>query len=594
MPNGYIVDGVYDINVNPPVSVQGISTDVWGIVGTFQKGPVNVPTYIVGLDDLENEFGPADSTLTGYIGALSAATQGANQFQVVRVVGSGAVAASTTVNDSFGNPVFTSTYQSVGVGGNNASVQVSAATQPGAFKLVYTDGTNIESFDNVVTVLPATPTVAPTLTATGTTGTLPAGTYTVAWSGTNAFGETQISPTTTVTITAGQNIAVSAITLPATLTGVKYYMSVAVGSTSLAVTATGTGAATTLTALPPAGAEIPPVSNTAQTGFTLVTNISSQIVNNTQPATPNTNLPVSNFYALAGGNNGTVPPLSTYIGTQNPNTGMYALAGTSPAISQFFLAGQADADAGSVQTIGSFCSANSLMAAVCLPQGTTSANAIAATATLNTDRVALCWPWQQMFVSELNQTLIVPPTGYWVGRVSTLYPQESPGNKSLVYTSGTEFTVSSSDIAACLANRVVPVGVSIPRGGLGISSGATLSQTPSLNPVYRRRMNDFIVESINTALGAYVDEPITPTLLQDQQSTVSAFLNPLTTNNNESGKPMIASYSVQCNSKNNPVSITSTNTTIIDTLVQLFNMNRFILFRTQIAAGVITTTIKTA
>jgi phage tail sheath protein FI len=484
----YIVDGVYNIDEQPPIEVQGVGTGVWGIVGTFSKGPVNTPTYITSLNDLKNTFGGADPTLTGYIGALTAFGQGATQCQVVRIVGSGAAAASVTIMDGESTPaqVFTATYKTVGTGGNNASITISSGTKTGTFKITVSDGDLVEVFDNVVVEQPQTPI---------------------------------------------------------------------------------------------AGAQ-------------LLSSLTSQIVDFTQPTTPNTNMPANGTFPLTGGLNGSAPPLSAYIGTTNPNTGLQALAGATPKVNLVFLAGQACADTGTVQALNDFCEANVCMAAVCDAQGTTLAQAKSDTANLDTDRIVFCWPWQQMYVDDLNQTVVVPPTGYWVGKVATLYPHQSPGNKNLTYTNGPEFPVSASDIAAALdpAARIVPIGVPIPRGGIGIRSGATLSQTPSTNPVYRRRMDDFIVESINTALGQFVDEPITSQLMTDQQHTVSAFLDPLTGPNNEAGEPMIEAYSVQCDAKNNPDSITQNDMTVIDTKVKLFNINRFLLFRTQIGAGVITTT----
>lgn len=585
----YIVDGVYNIEEMPPIEVQGVPTGVWGIVGTFSKGPVNTPTYITSLNDLKNQFGGVDTSLTGYLGALSAFGQGATQAQVVRITGTGATAASVTVNDSSNSEVFKFTYNSVGAGGNSASVATSQGTKQGSFKVVVTDGDTVETTDNVVTVLPANPTTAPTLTATGTGGTLAAGSYTVGYTLTNSSGETQLSPTATVTITAGQNIQVSAITLPSTETGVNYYMSVSVGSSTLAYDAKSSGTQTTLTALPAVGAENPPASSSAQNGFTLVTNVPSQVGSYSQPGTPNTDLPVSGTYPLSGGANGSAPLVSDYIGTTSPNTGLQALSGTSPKVNLVFLAGQSDPTIPA--TLKTFCNANNCIGVACDPKGTVISTAKSDTANLDTDRVVFAWPWQQMFVSDLDQTVTVPPTGHWVGRVATLYPHQSPGNKSLQFTDGPEFAVSDSDVATAMdpTARIVPMGVPIPRGGIGIRSGDSLSQTATLRPVYRRRMTDFIVASINTALGQFVDEPITASLLFDQQHTVSNFLESLKGPNNEAGEPMIEDYTVQCDAKNNTSSVTQNDQTVIDTYVKLFNINKYLLFRTQIGASVITT-----
>jgi uncharacterized phage protein gp47/JayE len=118
--------------------------------------------------------------------------------------------------------------------------------------------------------LPATPSVgnpstAPTLTATSPSPAtaLAAGTYDVAYTWTNIWGETEASATASVALTAGQAIQVAALALPFGAAGVNYYLSTAAGSSTLGLDASGSGAETTLTALPASGAASPPSANTA-------------------------------------------------------------------------------------------------------------------------------------------------------------------------------------------------------------------------------------------------------------------------------------------------------------------------------------------
>ncbi len=120
------------------------------------------------------------------------------------------------------------------------------------------------SFTFAATV--AAPTVAPSLTATGSGTGLAAGTYTVGYTYTNAYGQTTLSPTATVTITAGQEVQVAAIALPDGVTGIDYYMSTAAGGTTLGYCTASNGAVTNLTAVGDATA--PPTTNTATLGAT--------------------------------------------------------------------------------------------------------------------------------------------------------------------------------------------------------------------------------------------------------------------------------------------------------------------------------------
>lgn len=117
---------------------------------------------------------------------------------------------------------------------------------------------------------------APGLTAISpsTATSLSAGTYTVGITWITANGETPLSPTNTVTVTAGQAITVSALTLPnitqnqPNAAGVNYYLSAA-GSTTVLYAGTQSPSETTavpaftLTALPASGAAAPPTANTA-------------------------------------------------------------------------------------------------------------------------------------------------------------------------------------------------------------------------------------------------------------------------------------------------------------------------------------------
>jgi len=76
------------------------------------------------------------------------------------------------------------------------------------------------------------PLIAPSLSTGALSSNLPAGTYTVGYSFKNSNGETLISPTANLTITAGQSVRVSAIALGANATGINYYISFRPGDTT--------------------------------------------------------------------------------------------------------------------------------------------------------------------------------------------------------------------------------------------------------------------------------------------------------------------------------------------------------------------------
>jgi hypothetical protein len=88
------------------------------------------------------------------------------------------------------------------------------------------------------------PATAPTLTAVAGSTNLGAGTYKVSYSFTNSGGETLASTKSTITITAGQAIRVSAISLITNATGINYYLTPVAGGNDVYLSSENNGAAT--------------------------------------------------------------------------------------------------------------------------------------------------------------------------------------------------------------------------------------------------------------------------------------------------------------------------------------------------------------
>lgn len=87
----------------------------------------------------------------------------------------------------------------------------------------------------------ANPATGPTLTPGGSGGTLAAGSYMVAYSYVNSRGETLLSPTTTATVTLGQKITVSAVSLPTGATAINWYTVPITASNKFRLRLTNTG-----------------------------------------------------------------------------------------------------------------------------------------------------------------------------------------------------------------------------------------------------------------------------------------------------------------------------------------------------------------
>ena len=114
-----------------------------------------------------------------------------------------------------GVPIATMTYSGAGLTGGSPSLSVTT-TQTGV------SGGRMVAYDGS---LLAGPTVAPTVAGNGSGSSYGAGTYAVQVTYVNAMGETLPSPAVNVTITAAQNLRVSAISsLDASITAVYVYV----------------------------------------------------------------------------------------------------------------------------------------------------------------------------------------------------------------------------------------------------------------------------------------------------------------------------------------------------------------------------------
>jgi len=148
IPNAYVQI------VPPNIPIQGVETDIIGIVGTAIGGPTNSP-FVGSYQDCLNMFGtPQNSTFDLMTQAMLCNMQGANNFRIVRVTDGTDVAATVNLLDTAPatGAVLTSKY--TGTLGNNLRAVISAGTSTITgtltYKLtVYVLGGLTEVFDNI-------------------------------------------------------------------------------------------------------------------------------------------------------------------------------------------------------------------------------------------------------------------------------------------------------------------------------------------------------------------------------------------------------------------------------------------------------------
>nr|WP_285718885.1 phage tail sheath subtilisin-like domain-containing protein [Pelosinus sp. IPA-1] len=168
----FIVPGMQidesDVGTRP---TQQLSLAGIGIVGTFQKGPVNTPTTIGDETKYVKVFGNDAAGLTGPKSVKGCFAQGANDLRIVRIVGAGAAASTLTLKDgeSTPEPSIIVTATSPGVWGNTLKATVVANT--GNVDITVTDGDSTDVFRGVtLDSLPITKNLVTIKKADGATG----------------------------------------------------------------------------------------------------------------------------------------------------------------------------------------------------------------------------------------------------------------------------------------------------------------------------------------------------------------------------------------------------------------------------------------
>lgn len=158
---GIIVPDVIVQIIPPSVSLlNGVATDILGLVGTATWGPVNQPITVSSYADFVAQFGPMKAQKNDLGTAVAIAVlQGARNLRCVRVTAGSPTASTITLKDGSNVVGVTLTSKYVGSGGNDIQGVVSAGSKNGTFKLTISKpGRVTEVFDNIVQ--PGSPTVS--------------------------------------------------------------------------------------------------------------------------------------------------------------------------------------------------------------------------------------------------------------------------------------------------------------------------------------------------------------------------------------------------------------------------------------------------
>lgn len=145
-----IVPDVY-VQILPPQNtlINGLPTNILGVVGTATWGPVNSPTIVGGMSDYAQTFGAVMPRKYDLGTAIAMAVlQGANNFRGVRVTDGTDTAATASIGTSPVNITFTGKY--TGTKGNLIQVTISAGSAASSWRAVVSMPNQVpETFDNI-------------------------------------------------------------------------------------------------------------------------------------------------------------------------------------------------------------------------------------------------------------------------------------------------------------------------------------------------------------------------------------------------------------------------------------------------------------
>jgi uncharacterized protein len=153
-----VVPDLY-VQVVPPQNLvlNGVPTNMVGVVGTASWGPVNQPAIVGTMADYVTGFGPViDRTYDMGTHVATAVQQGASDFRCVRVTDGTDTAASYAI--AFLNGVYAAMLTALYTGtlGNSVSISLSNGSQFGTWRLTNAiPGQVPEIFDNIPATTPA-------------------------------------------------------------------------------------------------------------------------------------------------------------------------------------------------------------------------------------------------------------------------------------------------------------------------------------------------------------------------------------------------------------------------------------------------------
>lgn len=576
------VAGVYVQIVPPQLLINGVATNVVGLVGSATWGPVNQPTPIGSYAAFAAQFG--NMTTRKY----DAGTHVWNIYQqgpfaavqIVRVTDGTDTAATASIQSA----AMTATSKYTGSFGNNQQLAIAPGSAAGSYRAsVITPGVLPEIFDNILQGVQSLTLVAGTVFTSVPAlniAAAPAG-------GVNATAGAQLvvygTPSVSVggagyaandfiTLANGVKVKVNtvdgggAVTAflvisttgcsPGSLTGAG--TAAPATSAQVSTTGAGTGAVVGLTwclgaavnLVPGAGYLVAPTVTLTGGGgsggsYTAVLSYWVNIVNainNGQGGIrgPSLNMvltggsatstPTTATYNLTGGTDGANVSANSLLGTDSaPRTGMYALRAKGCSIVDL-------ADCDTLTTFTNQIAFGLYEGAYMIgvtPAGDTIANAATELATAAIDAFTMKVMFGDWcYIDDLvnNVTRMTSPQGFVVGVLANLAPNQSTLNKpisGIVSTQRSQTGVPyspNSDLQTLVNGRMDVIATPSPGGFyFGCQTGHNTSSNAAVNGDNYTRMTNFLATTLASGMGIFVGTLSTPGQMRRAKTTIDAF-----------------------------------------------------------------------
>ncbi|MFZ0270994.1 MAG: hypothetical protein WAL34_04005 [Acidobacteriaceae bacterium] len=543
------------VQIVPPswTLLNGVPTNILGIVGTATWGPVNSPAVASGVSDASAQFGamqPRKYDL-GTVVAAAASQGGAASLRLVRVTDGTDVAASVVIKEA---GVGTAT---VAAGGTGFVVSDTVTLPGGAVLRVLTESGGV--IETVSVVTPGSYSTPPT------------------------------NPVAQASTSGSGTGATFNLTFPTGLTLTGFYTG-SLGNSLQAIVGPGSNSTTAnptfklVFALP---GQVPEVfDNIGGTGNALYVNMATA-VNSGQNglrgpsqlfvagAGSATGTPAAQSYTASGGTDGATSITSdTLIGVDTvPRSGMYALRSTKSSVG--ILADLDDTTQWTTQA--AFGLSEGVYMIAVSPAGDTITNFATTVANAGVDSYAiklLFGDWCYINDAVNGVQRLISPQGFIGGLLANQAPNQSSLNKELFGIIGTQTSYanqqySQAELQALAQARGDVIANPCPGGSYyGAQFGRNSSSNAVIHGDNYTRMTNYIAATLNAGMGIYVGQDITPTLMQQVQATLNAFFTNMAQPSLAFPNGMIDDWQVVCTPANNPSSRTDLGYLQADVQVQ--------------------------